>query len=139
MLAQILSRLPTRSAPQPMRSGTFAAPTMPQNVRSIFDLIRAPQPAQFAVTPASGTKPKNYRPTQVAMTGIPAPTVFALNPSALPQNAFDITPARGSKPKNYRPTQITMNAPQLAGPQAMQQMLALMQGNATPFAPFGQG
>lgn len=194
LLAQILSRLPARGRPMPtpMRSGTFAMPTMPMMARppmpmaqpqmapmpqtapmpqaapampqatpgmptpltptmpaglatpqnatvSIFDLVGAPQPAQFDVTAASGTKPKNYQPTQVEMTGVPTPSVFALNPGALPQNAFDVTAASGTKPKNYQPTQVTMNAPQLAGPQAMQQMLALMRGTATPFSPYGQG
>ena len=123
--------------------GTTAAPqAMPQNVSSIFDLIRVPQQAQFNVQAAQGTKPKNYKPTTISMTGMPVASVFGLpSASAMPQNVFTVTPASGTKPKNYKPTQIAMNAPSLAGPAAMQQMLAMMGNNygATPFAPYGQG
>lgn len=123
--------------------GTTAAPqAMPQNVSSIFDLIRVPQQAQFNVQAAQGSKPKDYKPTAISMSGIPVASVFGLpGASAMPQNVFNVTPASGTKAKNYRPTQISMNAPSLAGPAAMQQMLALMGNNngATPFAPFGQG
>jgi hypothetical protein len=123
-------------------SGTTAAPqAMPQNVSSIFDLIRPPQQAQFNVQEAQGTKPKNYQPASISMTGIPVASVFGLpGASAMPQDVFTVTPASGTKAKNYRPTQISMNAPSLAGPAAMQQMLAMMQNtSATPFAPYGQG
>lgn len=123
--------------------GTTAAPqAMPQNVSSIFDMIRAPQQAQFNVQAAQGTKGKNYQPTAISMTGIPVASVFGLpGASAMPQDVFSVTPATGTKGKNYKPTQIAMNAPSLAGPAAMQQMLAMMSNNssATPFAPFGQG
>jgi hypothetical protein len=119
-------------------SGTTAAPqTMPQNAMSIFDMIRPPQQAQFNVQAAQGTRPRNYQPTSISMTGIPVASVFGLSSaSAVPQDVFTVTPA-----SNYQPTQISMNAPSLAGPAAMQQMLAMMQNNsgATPFAPFGQG
>jgi hypothetical protein len=76
------------------------------------------------------------------MTGIPVASVFGLSSaSAVPQDVFTVTPASGTRARNYQPTQISMNAPSLAGPAAMQQMLAMMQNNsgATPFAPFGQG
>lgn len=123
-------------------SGTTAAPqAMPQNVSSIFDMIRAPQQAQFNVQAAQGAKPKNYQPTAISMSGIPVASVFGLQgASAIPQDVFNVTPASGAKAKNYRPVQISMNAPSLAGPAAMQQMLAMMQNtSATPFAPYGQG
>ena len=122
--------------------GTTAAPqAMPQNVSSIFDLIRAPQQAQFHVQAAQGTKPKNYQPTAISMSGVPVASVFGLpGASAMPQDVFNVTPASGTKAKNYTPTQISMNAPSLAGPAAMQQMLAMMKNtSATPFAPYGQG
>lgn len=122
--------------------GTTAAPqAMPQNVSSIFDMIRAPQQAQFNVQAAQGTNPKGYKPTAISMSGIPVASVFGLQgASAMPQNVFNVTPASGTKPKNYKPAQISMNAPSLAGPAAMQQMLAMMQNtSATPFAPYGQG
>ena len=122
--------------------GSTAAPqAMPQNVSSIFDMIRAPQQAQFNVQAAQGTKPKNYQPTAISMSGIPTASVFGLpGASAVPQNVFNVTPASGTKAKNYTPTQISMNAPSLAGPAAMQQMLAMMKNtSATPFAPYGQG
>lgn len=123
--------------------GTTAAPmAMPANAASIFDMIRPPQQAQFDVRAAQGTKPKNYIPTAISMSGIPVASVFGLQgASAVPQNVFTVTPASGTKPKNYKPAQIAMNAPQMAGPAAMQQMLAMMgnRGGATPFAPFGQG
>lgn len=124
---QILPQMapPQQAAPQP-------------NPRSIFDLLIRPQPAQFNVRQATGTKPKNYTPASVTMSGLPAASVFAFNPGALPQQAFTVIPASGTKPKNYRPAQVLMNAPSLAGPGAMQQMLAMMRGVATPFAPFGQ-
>lgn len=122
--------------------GTTAAPqAMPQNVSSIFDMIRAPQQAQFNVQAAQGAKPKNYQPTAISMSGIPVASVFGLSgASAMPQDVFTVAPATGAKAKNYKPTQIAMNAPSLAGPAAMQQMLAMMQNtSATPFAPYGQG
>jgi hypothetical protein len=114
---------------------------MPQNVSSIFDMIRAPQQAQFNVQAAQGTKPENYQPTAISMSGVPVASVFGLpGASAVPQNVFNVTPASGTKAKNYTPTQISMNAPSLAGPAAMQQMLAMMKNtSATPFAPYGQG
>ena len=144
-LAQLVDSLPTKQpkpTKAPVQPSTFgyAQPSMNMGAMSIFDLIRPPQQPQFDVTAASGTKPKNYRPVQVGMSGLPAPSVFALlGDSALPQNVFTVTPASGTKPKNYRPTQIDMNAPSIAGPQAMQQMLAMMQATRSPFAPFGQG
>lgn len=122
--------------------GTTAAPqAMPQNVSSIFDMIRAPQQAQFNVQAAQGTKPKNYQPTTISMSGVPVASVFGLpGASAMPQDVFNVTPASGTKAKNYTPAQISMNAPSLAGPAAMQQMLAMMKNtSATPFAPYGQG
>jgi hypothetical protein len=122
--------------------GTTAAPqAMPQNVPSIFDMIRAPQQAQFNVQAAQGTKPKNYQPTAISMSGVPVASVFGLpGASAMPQDVFNVTPASGTKAKNYTPTQISMNAPSPAGPAAMQQMLAMMKNtSATPFAPYGQG
>lgn len=132
-----------KTAPSRQSYGTTAAPqAMPQNAMSIFDMIRAPQQAQFNVQAAQGTKPKNYQPTSISMTGIPVASVFGLSgASAVPQDVFTVTPASGTKAKNYKPTQISMNAPSLAGPAAMQQMLAMMSNNssATPFAPFGQG
>lgn len=131
-----------KTAPSRQSYGTTAAPqAMPQNVSSIFDLIRPPQQAQFNVQEAQGTKPKNYQPASISMAGIPVASVFGLpGASATPQDVFTVTPASGTKAKNYRPTQISMNAPSLAGPAAMQQMLAMMQNtSATPFAPYGQG
>lgn len=138
-ILQLLGKLPKKGATPPPPQ--FATPTINQNATSIFDLIRPPQQAQFNMTPASGSKPKNYTPVKVGVSGMPAASVFALpGAGALPQQVFNVTPASGTKPKNYKPTQISMNAPQLAGPQAMQQMLALMGGmNPTPFAPNGQG
>ncbi len=124
---------------------SFAAPQRidASSVSSIFDLIRVPQQAQFDVTAASGTKPKNYKPVQIAMNNIPLPTVFSLMGAGQPiASPFTVTPASGTKPKNYKPTSIEMNAPQMAGPQAMQQMLAMMSQagyGATPFSPYGQG
>lgn len=137
LFQKLLQNLPQKVAPSPQ----FAAPAINPNANSIFGLIQPPQQAQFNMTPASGTKPKNYVPVQVGMSGMPAASVFAMpGAGVLPQQVFNVTPASGTKPKNYKPTQITMNAPQLAGPQAMQQMLALMGGmNPTPFAPNGQG
>lgn len=137
LIQKLLQNLPQKAAPPP----AFATPTLNQNATSIFDLIRAPQQGQFNVTPATGSKPKNYTPVKVGMSGIPVASVFAMpGANPLPQQVFNVTPASGSKPKNYKPTQVSMSAPQLAGPVAMQQMLALMGGlNPTPFAPNGQG
>ena len=137
LIQKLLQNLPQKAAPPP----AFAMPTLNQNATSIFDLIRPPQQAQFDVTAAQGTKPKNYVPVKVGMSGIPVASVFAMpGANPLPQQVFNVTPASGTKPKNYRPVQVSMNAPQLAGPVAMQQMLALMGGlNPTPFAPNGQG
>lgn len=122
--------------------GSLAAPRqMPTSISSIFDLIRPQAPAQFDVTQAQGSKPKNYRPTSISMTGVPVASVFGLaSANQLPSQVFDVTAAQGTKAKNYRPTQISMNAPTVAGPAAMQEMLALMQTarRPTPFAPFGQ-
>lgn len=137
-ILQLLGKLPKKNeAPPPQ----FATPTINQNATSIFDLIRPPQQAQFNVTQASGSKPKNYKPVQIGVSGMPVASVFALpGANPLPQQVFNVTAAQGTDPKKYKPTQISMNAPQLAGPQAMQQMLALMGGmNPTPFAPNGQG
>lgn len=123
-------------------SGTTAAPReMPQNGSSIFDLIRVPQQAQFNVQAAQGTRPRNYQPTSISMSGVPVASVFGLpGASDMPQDVFTVTPASGTRARNYQPTQISMNAPSLAGPAAMQQMLAMMQNtSATPFAPYGQG
>jgi hypothetical protein len=121
---------------------TLAAPRqLPQNVQSIFDILRPPQNATFDVQAASGRKPKGYVPTAINMSNIPVASVFSMpGANPLPQQIFDVQAAQGTKPKGYRPTQIQMNAPQAAGPLAMQQMLALMQTarGATPFAPFGQ-
>jgi hypothetical protein len=135
-LAALLQRLPQQTQ---QRAPQFAAPAVNQNARSIFDLLVRPQQAQFDVKAATGTKPKNYTPASVTMSGLPAASVFAFNPGALPQQAFTVIPASGTKAKNYKPAQVQMNAPSLAGPEAMQQMLALMRGTATPFSPFGQG
>ena len=124
-------------------TGTTAAPrAMPQNISSIFDLIQLPQQARFNTQAAQGTNPGSYKPTAISMTGIPVASVFGLpGASAMPQNVFNVAPPRGTNPKNYKPAQIAMNAPSLAGPAAMQQMLALMgkKNGATPFAPYGQG
>jgi hypothetical protein len=132
-----------KTAPSRQSYGTTAAPqAMPQNAMSIFDMIRAPQQAQFNVQAAQGAKAKNYQPTTISMTGMPVASVFGLpGASAMPQDVFSVTPATGAKAKNYKPAQIAMNAPSLAGPSAMQQMLAMMGNNrsASPFAPFGQG
>lgn len=133
-----LQNLPKLATAQQARPG-FQAPTLNRNATSIFDLIGVPQQAQFDVRQATGTKPKNYTPASVTMSGLPAASVFAFNPGALPQQPFTVIPASGTKAKNYKPAQVIMNAPSLAGPSAMQQMLALMQGGATPFAPYGQG
>ena len=134
-----------RSLPANRPSGggaSLAAPReMPTSVSSIFDIIRPQAPAQFDVRAAQGTKPKNYVPTAINMSGIPVASVFGLpGANPLPDQIFDVTAASGTKPKNYKPTQITMNAPTAAGPAAMQQMLALMRTarGATPFAPLGQ-
>jgi hypothetical protein len=137
---KIMQSIKTPSSRQSF--GTTAAPqAMPQNASSIFDMIRAPQQAQFNVQAAQGAKAKNYQPTTISMTGMPVASVFGLpGASAMPQDVFSVTPATGAKAKNYKPTQIAMNAPSLAGPAAMQQMLAMMQNtSATPFAPYGQG
>ena len=138
---KIMQSIKTPSSRQSF--GTTAAPqAMPQNASSIFDMIRAPQQAQFNVQAAQGSKPSKYQPTSISMTGMPVASVFGLpGASAMPQDVFSVTPASGTKAKNYRPTQIAMNAPSLAGPAAMQQMLAMMGNNygATPFAPYGQG
>lgn len=134
-----------RQAPAARPQTSFAAPQQidMSSVSSIFDLIRAPQQAQFDVTQASGTKPKNYKPVQIAMNNIPLPTVFSLMGAGQQMaSPFTVTPASGTKPKNYKPVSIEMNAPQMAGPQAMQQMLAMMSQagyGATPFSPYGQG
>lgn len=136
-ILQLVKNLPQQQA---ARAPAFQTPTVNANAKSIFDLIAPPkQQAQFDVQAATGTKPKNYTPTSVTMSGMPAASVFAFNPGALPQQAFTVIPASGTKPKDYKPGQVIMNAPSLAGPSAMQQMLALMQGGATPFAPYGQG
>lgn len=133
-----LQKVPQLLAAQQARPA-YQAPALNRNATSIFDLIGVPQQAQFNVQAATGTKPKNYTPTSVTMSGLPSASVFAFNPDALPQQAFTVIPASGTKAKNYKPAQVIMNAPSLAGPDAMQQMLALMRGGATPFAPFGQG
>lgn len=135
-ILQLLKNLPQQ---QPARAPAYQAPVLNRNATSIFDMIAPQQQAQFDVQAATGTKPKNYTPTSVTMSGVPSASVFAFNPGALPQQAFTVIPASGTKPKNYKPGQVIMNAPSLAGPSAMQQMLALMQGGATPFAPYGQG
>lgn len=138
---QILSGL--TSSPSQSNAAAAAPSAFPaQNISSIFDLVRVPSPGQFNVTAASGTKPKNYKPTQINMSGIPTPSVFSLlGLGDTVADPFTVTPASGTKPKNYKPVQISMNMPSLAGPEAMQQMLAMMGNNygATPFAPNGQG
>ena len=100
----------------------------------------APPPqTAFNVTPASGGKVGNYRPTQLSFTA-PQPSVLAA--MGLPQQnaGFEITPASGTKAKNYRPMQMAVNAPQPAGPDVMAQIMAAMNsGGITPFAPYGQG
>lgn len=137
-IAALLSKLPSREQAQPQFN--FAAPQLNPNAMSIFDLIRPPQQAQFNVTAAQGTKPKNFRPGSVTMSGIPAAAVFSMpGANPLPQQVFSVTPASGTKPKNYTPTKVTMNAPTIAGPQAMQQMLAMMGGLPNPFGTNGQG
>ena len=139
-----MSVMPQPMQPQPMQpqpQSMQPQPVQPQPM-SIFDLIRAPQQAQFNVQQAQGTKPKNFRPAQIGMSNVPMPSVFNLlgagRQSASP---FTVTPSSGTRPKNFRPAQISMNAPSPAGPAAMMQMLALMRGGfgASPFAPFGQG
>lgn len=129
------------AAPKSVSSASFAVPQMNMNAQSIFDLMRAPQQPQFNVTQATGTKPKNYVPASINVSGMPVASVFGLPGAApMPDNVFTVTPASGTKPKNYKPATISMNAPQLAGPQAMQQMLEMMRGfSPTPFAPYGQG
>lgn len=130
----MLPMQPQPMQPQPMQ------PAQPQQQpgMSIFDLIRAPQQAQFNVQQAQGTKPKNYQPARVGMSNIPMPSVFALlGAGRQGVNPFTVTPASGTRPSNYRPAQISMNAPTLAGPAAMQQMLALM-GGGFRRSPFGQ-
>lgn len=98
----------------------------------------APQQTAFNVTPASGGKVGNYRPTQLSFTA-PQPAIGAA--LGLPQQnpGFVVTPATGEKAGNYKPIQMAVNAPQAAGPQALAQVLAMMNGGATPFAPYGQG
>lgn len=135
-ILQLLKNLPQQ---QQARAPAYQAPALNRNATSIFDMIAPAQQAQFNVQAATGTKPKNYTPASVTMSGLPAASVFAFNPGALPQQPFTVIPASGTKAKNYKPAQVIMNAPSLAGPSAMQQMLALMQGGATPFAPYGQG
>lgn len=131
------------SAARPQTS--FAAPRQMDmsSVSSIFDLIGPQAQAQFNVTPATGSKPKNYTPVKVGMNNIPLPSVFALMGGGQQmESPFTVTAATGTKPKNYKPVSIEMNAPQMAGPQAMQQMLAMMSQagyGATPFSPYGQG
>lgn len=98
----------------------------------------APSQTAFNVTPASGSKGSNYRPTQLSFSA-PQPSVLAA--MGLPQQnaGFTITPASGTKPKNYRPMQMAVNAPQPAGPDVMAQIMAAMSGGGvTPFAPYGQ-
>lgn len=136
---QNLPKLAAAAQQAQQRAPAFQAPRINPNATSIFDLLGIPQQAQFNVQAATGAKPKNYTPTSVSMSGMPPASVFAFNPGALPQQQFTVIPASGTKAKNYKPAQVVMNAPSLAGPGAMQQMLALMQGGATPFAPYGQG
>jgi hypothetical protein len=138
MQPQPMQPQPMQQQPQPIQP---VQPMQPQPM-SIFDLIRAPQQAQFNVQQAQGTRPKNFRPAQIGMSNVPMASVFNLlgagRQSASP---FTVTPSSGTRPKNFRPAQISMNAPSPAGPAAMMQMLALMRGGfgASPFAPFGQG
>lgn len=122
---------------------SLSAPQLNTSARSIFEMFGIPQQPQFDVTAATGTKPKNYTPASINVSGAPVASVFAMpGANTLPDQIFNVTPASGTKPKNYRPASISMNAPTIAGPAAMQQMLAMMQATrsgATPFAPYGQG
>lgn len=130
-----------RQTPAARPQTSFAAPSFDAvNATSIFDLIRPQGQAQFTVNPAKGSKPGSYTPVKIGMNEIPLPTVFALAQQT-PVSPFTVTAASGGQ-KNYKPVSIQMNAPQVAGPQAMQQMLALMSQvgyGATPFSPYGQG
>lgn len=96
-------------------------------------MIQPPSFGGFNVTDARGTKPGNYRPTQLAFD-TPTPSVlqmFGLGGGG----SFDVTPASGGKPKNYRPMELNMTAPQPVGAQNLQQILMAM--NSGQLAPFG--
>jgi hypothetical protein len=111
-----------------------AAPNAPQ-------MVQPPSAPAMNITPASGTKPGNYRPAQLSFTpGVPSmlANMGLVAPQPLP--AFMVTQPTGTKSKNYKPATMTVNAPRPVGPQAMAQIMAAMNnGGATPFAPYGQG
>lgn len=123
--------------PQPAQQPVEPQPA-PQAIppQAMMSLMRPPAMPNFNVTPASGTRPGNFRPTQMNFA-VPAPTLLARMMGQNQQRpAFNITPASGTKPKNYRPMQMAMNTPSPAGPDVLMQIMNMMR---RPSNPFGQG
>ncbi len=137
------SATPQGMPPQPFTPTVVAPPPQPLAppiaAPQAMGMIAPPQMAQFNITPASGAKPKNYQPAQMAFTP-PSPTLLAQIMGRGQQGpAFSVTPSSGTRPRNFRPMQMTMSPPSPVGQQALMQILAMMRGPTNPFNPFGRG